>query len=102
MMMVCTQVAAREMDEFRIQSEDSTAELAEVSKEVSQEVSKDDSKVLEPRPMEESQCHLLRRDTPRKSRFGGKKRAKNSIFTSLVLTSTRHTCRNVIQAARQI
>lgn len=64
------------MDEFRIQSEDSTAELAEVSKEVSQEVSKDDSKVLEPRPMEESQCHLLRRDTPRKSRFGVRKEPK--------------------------
>ena len=60
------------MDEFRIQYEDSTAELAEVSKEVSQ----DDSKVLEPCPMEESQCHLLRRDKPRASRFGVRKEPK--------------------------
>lgn len=37
------------MDEFRIHSEDSTAKLAEVSKEVS----KDGSKVLVPHPMEQ-------------------------------------------------
>lgn len=37
------------MDEFRIHSEDSTAKLAEVSKEVS----KDDSKVLVPHPIEQ-------------------------------------------------
>lgn len=48
--MVRTQVAAREMDEFRIHSEASTAKLAAVSKEVS----KDDSKVLVPHPMEQS------------------------------------------------
>ena len=57
------------MDTFRIHSEDSTAKLAEVSKEVS----KDDSKVLVPHPMEESVPFTEETHTRKKSRSGVRK-----------------------------